>query len=98
MEAVPASTSCGLCGCLRKIAGLLEQGNTVGAAGVVAEMNALIPTLPTEISESEAAEAKALLKRCANLERGLHERALVAMQQLGAARKSRVYRRIAWRP
>ena len=92
MEADPPSKR-GLCGYLRKIANLLESGQAIEAASVVAEMNRLLPTMPLDLSDSEVSESEGLLKHCRELEQGLRDRALQSMRQLGAARKSLAYRR-----
>jgi len=82
-----------LCGCLRRISALLEQGHPEEAAVIVGEMNVLFPQLPPTMPEDELTEAKALLARCVQLEQGLRQAALVALQRLGATRRSMVYRR-----
>jgi len=82
-----------LCGCLRRITALLEKGQTEEAAVIVGEMNGLFPRLPAAVPEDELTEAKALLAHCVELERGLRQDALVALQRLGASRRALVYRR-----
>jgi len=82
-----------LCGCLRRIAALLEKGEPEAAAAIVAEMNEVSPRLPTEMPADELAEAQSLLERCAELERGVRQNVLDALRRLGATRKSLVYRR-----
>ena len=82
-----------LCGCLRKIATLLEKGDPVAAAAIVSEMNELLPRLPRDMPQEELAEATQLLGRCKELEQGLRQNVLVALQRLGATRKSQIYRR-----
>ena len=87
-----------LCGCLRRIATLLEKGEPVEAALVVAEMNELLPRLPQDIAEAELAEARNLLTRCEALERDLRRDVLGSLQLLAAARKSSIYRRYGSAP
>jgi hypothetical protein len=80
-------------GCLRGIATLLEKGDPVAAAAIVSEMNELLPRLPRDMPQEELAEATQLLDRCKELEEGLRQNALAALQRLGATRKSLIYRR-----
>jgi hypothetical protein len=87
-----------LCVCLRKILALLEKGEAVEAAGVVAELNAIVRALPPDIAAKEAEEARLLLERCVALESSLREGVLASMRRLGAARKSIAYRIVARRP
>ena len=82
-----------LCGCLRRIATLLEQGEPVEAAKVVTEMHELLPRLPEDMAEAEFDDAKNLLARCEALEGDLRKDVLGALQVLGATRKSSIYRR-----
>jgi hypothetical protein len=79
--------------CLRRIASLLEKGEPVAAAAIVGEMNEIFPRLPPDMPQDELAEASQLLDRCKELELGLREKALVALRQLGATRRSMIYRR-----
>lgn len=87
-----------LCACLHEVLALLEQGDGVAAAERVPAMNALIAALPPALPEPEAEEAKRLLDRCWELERGLQAGILEGMRRLGAARKSAAYRRLPVRP
>lgn len=79
------------CDCLRRIAILLEKGEPIAAAAVVAEMNEIFPRLPAEIREEELQEAQGLLERCKELEQGLRHKVLASLQQLAATRRSRIY-------
>jgi len=92
------STGETLCGCLRRIATLLEKGEPVEAALVVAEMNELLPRLPQDMAEAELNEAKNLLTRCEALERDLRKDVLGSLQLLAATRKSSIYRRYGGAP
>jgi hypothetical protein len=85
-------------GCLRRIAALLEKGDAVAAAAIVVEMNELIPRLPPDMPNEELAEATHLLEHCEELEHGLRQDALLALQRLAASRKSLVYRRYGGGP
>ena len=87
-----------LCGCLRRIAVLLEKGNPVEAAAVVCEMNEVLSRGPTAMSESEYAEARSLLALCEKLERDARQDVLVSLQRLAATRKSSIYRRFGSDP
>lgn len=87
-----------LCGCLRRIAARLEEGDPAEAAAVVAEMNEVFPRLPNEMPDEELDEATRLLVRCKELEQGLRQNALTSLQRLAATRKSMIYRRYAPRP
>jgi hypothetical protein len=82
-----------LCGCLRRIAALLESGQPVEAAAVADEMNELLPHLPEQMPQEKAEEARNLLAHCAVLEEGLRQQVLTSMQRLAATRKSTIYRR-----
>jgi len=93
-----AASSGDLCGCLRKIAGLLEKGDPVEAATVVADMNELLPRLPSEMPAEQVSEARLLLLHCEELERGLRKIALASLQRLGATRRSMAYRRYSCGP
>jgi hypothetical protein len=87
-----------LCGCLQRIAILLEKGESVQAATVVAEMNDVFPRLPPDMPDHELAEARRLLDHCTALERGLRQSVLASLQRLGATRKALVYREHRGRP
>ena len=87
------ATSEDLCGCLRRIATLLEKGEPVEAAKVVAEMHQLLPRLPQEMAEAELDDARNLLARCEALEGDLRKDVLGALHVLAATRKSSIYRR-----
>jgi len=84
---------------LREIIGFLEKGDSKSAAAVVVEMKEALPTSPLSVpSENEVEEVRSLLERYAVLGAELRERTIVAMNRLGGARRSRVYRRQGPRP
>jgi uncharacterized membrane-anchored protein len=87
-----------LCGCLRRIATLLEKGEPVEAATLVVEMNEILPRVTPEMPGDELADARALLEHCAALEGGLRQHVLSSLQRLGATRKGLVYRQYGSRP
>ena len=87
-----------LCGCLRRIATLLEQGEPEAAAAVVTEMNEVLSHAPPEMPTAEIDEARALLDRCERLERDARQNVLVLLQGLAATRKSSIYRRFGHDP
>ncbi len=95
---VTAASGEALCGCLRKILALLENGDAINAAAVVPEMDAVLKSLPGEISQRDAEDARQLLRRCVDLEHGLRGPVLDSLRQMGAARKARAYRAFARRP
>ena len=82
----------GLCGFLRRIEGLLEKGDAVAAAAVVAEMNQALASLPLEMPDAELTEAQGLLVRCEEMEQGMRKEVLSSLQRLAATRKSSIYR------
>jgi hypothetical protein len=82
-----------LCAILRGIVALLERGDHVGAAAEVAQLQALIATLPRDLPEEDLAEAKTLLSRYRALGEELREKTHASMARLGAARRAAVYGR-----
>jgi len=87
-----------LCGCLRRIATLLEKGEPVEAATLVVEMNEILPRVTPEKAGDELAQAMALLEHCKTLEAALRQHILSSLQRLGATRKGLVYRQFSTRP
>jgi hypothetical protein len=83
---------------LRTIVGLLEIGDAEAAASVAAELDELQASLPRALPPHELVEARRLLDHCEELERALRQRVLAAMQRLGAARRSTIYRNHGCRP
>ena len=77
--------------CLARMAVLLEQGDAVGAAKLVEELEAVMARGPTAMTAEELSEARTLLAHCGELERGLRGSALASLQRLAALRRSRVY-------
>ena len=94
---VTAASGEALCGCLRRILAALERGDAIEAAAVVPEMDAVLRTLPADISEQDAESARRLLGRCVDLEQCLRGPVLDSLRQIGAARKARVYRVVSRR-
>lgn len=88
-----ASTGGRLTACLAGIRGLLERGDVMEAADLVAELNAITACAPEPMTEAELTEARDALSRCGELERSLRHSALEALQRLGATRRSQAYRR-----
>lgn len=87
-----------LCGCLQRIADLLERGEPVAAAAIVAEMNDVFPRLPPDMPDDELVEARRLLDLCTALECGLRQNVLASLRRLAATRKALVYRQHGRRP
>ncbi len=71
----------------------MERGDPKAAAAVVVEMKEVFSTMPSSVHESDVAEVRGLLHRYGVLGEELRQRTMVAMNRLGAARRSRVYRR-----
>jgi hypothetical protein len=86
------------CGHLRRIVMLMEQSDWAAAAAEAAEMEKLVATLPLELPQSEFCEAGELLARYEALGADLRQRTVVAMTQLGSARRAKVYTRLPYRP
>ncbi len=84
--------------CLRQIVVLLERGDRGAAAAAATEMRSLIGGLPSEMPESEFAEAAKLMQRYATLGEKLHEDTLASIARLGAAQRVAAYGHRAHRP
>jgi len=87
-----------LCGCLRRIAALLERGQPEEAATLVPEMLGMLPQVPLQLPQGKVDEAKDLLARCVGLEQSLRQGVLVSLRRLAATRRSSIYRRYGSRP
>ena len=77
---------------------MLESGDPVAAAAIVAEMTEFLPRLPPEMPAEELAEASRLLEHCTTLEKVLRQRVLASLQRLGATRRATAYRQYGGRP
>lgn len=89
-----AETSKGsrLIACLARIASSLERGEVSEASELVGELTALTGGEPEPMTAAEQSEANRILSHCGELERGLRQSALEALQRLGATRRSQAYR------
>ena len=86
-----------LCDQLGRIAAFLEGGDGEAAAGVMVEVQELLPHLPSSMPDDELAQAQQLLQRCCELEAGLRQRIVASLKELGAGRRGFVYRHMASR-
>lgn len=85
------STGSRLVACLARISSLLEKGDVTEAAALVGELNGLTAREPELMTEAEQEAAQQALARCGELERGLRQSTLEALQRLGATRRSHAY-------
>jgi hypothetical protein len=87
-----STTGSRLIACLARIAALLEKGEVSEASTLAEELTTLTAGEPEPMTEAEQIEANRSLSRCAELEKGLRQSALEALQRLGATRRSQAYR------